>query len=118
MLNEAIERVELMASGDPKWDLSPNDIAALKRVLLEIWPEHTESQLDEAYANGRDWSRVNERNRIADAMDSLAKHADSIAESVASVGISDATSARYYAETLAVRRAYASFAERLRKGEV
>ena len=31
---EQIERLELMAAGDPQWDLSDNDRAAI-RVLLE-----------------------------------------------------------------------------------
>lgn len=31
-----LERVEMMASGDPKWDLSPNDIAALKGIIAEL----------------------------------------------------------------------------------
>lgn len=37
MTHEAqMGRVEMMASGDPKWDLSPNDIAALKYVLQRV----------------------------------------------------------------------------------
>lgn len=35
-LNESLERVQLMASGDPQWDLSDNDQHALKKVLMEI----------------------------------------------------------------------------------
>ncbi len=31
-----LERVEMMASGDPKWDLSPNDVTALKGVIAEL----------------------------------------------------------------------------------
>lgn len=58
------------------------------------------------------------RNRIADAAESLANHGEAIANSVAHVGFADAASAAYYAETLAVVRAYRGFAERLRKGEV
>lgn len=42
--SEQLERVKLMASGDPTWDLSENDIAALKAVLAraEGWddPNH------------------------------------------------------------------------------
>lgn len=26
----------MMASGDPKWDLSPNDVTALKGVIAEL----------------------------------------------------------------------------------
>lgn len=31
--SDVVARVELMASGSDKWDLSPNDCAALKRLL-------------------------------------------------------------------------------------
>lgn len=33
---DQVSRVEQMASGSPTWDLSPNDIAALKAVLGEM----------------------------------------------------------------------------------
>lgn len=33
---ENLERVQMMAEGNPKWDLSPNDRAALKAVLDHI----------------------------------------------------------------------------------
>lgn len=71
-----------------------------------------------AYCYGKSDGIRQERNRIADAAESLAKHGEAIADSVARVGFTDAASAAYYAETLAVVRAYTSFAERLRKGEV
>lgn len=32
----AVERLELMASGDPKWDLSPNDRAAIHYAVQRI----------------------------------------------------------------------------------
>ncbi len=34
-LAEQLDRVGLMAEGDPQWDLSDNDIAALKAVLAD-----------------------------------------------------------------------------------
>lgn len=34
-LKECVERVTLMASGDPTWDLSDNDTYALSRILAE-----------------------------------------------------------------------------------
>lgn len=33
--DEQIARVEMMAAGDNKWDLSDNDLAALRAVLKE-----------------------------------------------------------------------------------
>jgi len=36
MKPEERERLELMASGDAKWDLSPNDIAAIRALLDEV----------------------------------------------------------------------------------
>lgn len=36
MTKDQRDRVELMATGDPKWDLSPKDIEAL-RALLHEW---------------------------------------------------------------------------------
>ena len=36
MKPEERERLELMASGDAKWDLSPNDIAAIRAMLDEL----------------------------------------------------------------------------------
>jgi len=33
---EQLERVQLMASGDHKWDLSDNDMAALRALLDEV----------------------------------------------------------------------------------
>jgi len=36
MKPEERERLELMASGDAKWDLSPNDIAAIRALLDEL----------------------------------------------------------------------------------
>ena len=35
-ISEAIERLELMADGDPQWDLSDNDRAAIRTVLDEL----------------------------------------------------------------------------------
>lgn len=34
--DDQLSRVELMAAGDPTWDLSPNDLAALQAVLAEV----------------------------------------------------------------------------------
>ena len=33
---EKLNRVRLMASGDPTWDLSPNDVEALRYLLTEL----------------------------------------------------------------------------------
>lgn len=33
---EKLDRVRLMAGGDPTWDLSSNDLAALKHVMAEL----------------------------------------------------------------------------------
>lgn len=33
--DDQVSRVELMSTGDPTWDLSPNDLAALKAVLAD-----------------------------------------------------------------------------------
>lgn len=35
-LNECLERVKLMSEGNPTWDLSDNDLHALKATLMEI----------------------------------------------------------------------------------
>lgn len=42
---ECIERVELMASGDPTWDLSENDRRALT-VVLEMYRSQKDSNID------------------------------------------------------------------------
>jgi hypothetical protein len=34
--DDKLARVRLMAKGDPTWDLSPNDLAALKYVLAQL----------------------------------------------------------------------------------
>ena len=33
---KSLERVKLMAGEDPTWDLSPNDIAALHNLIVEV----------------------------------------------------------------------------------
>lgn len=53
-LNECLERVQLMANGDPTWDLSENDRHALTATLMEII--HLREQLHdlrEAISPGR-----------------------------------------------------------------
>ncbi len=46
---EQLSRVQLMASGDPTWDLSENDMAALNAVLDRLGA--VESERD-------DWKRL------------------------------------------------------------
>lgn len=41
-LLECLERVDLMADGDPTWDLSDNDRHALKQVLAQLTRLHDE----------------------------------------------------------------------------
>lgn len=35
MTPDQLSRIEQMASGSPTWDLSPNDLAALRAILAE-----------------------------------------------------------------------------------
>ena len=49
--DEMLDRVRLMADGDPKWDLSDNDVAALKYVLGQAALYHeTAKERDDAIA--------------------------------------------------------------------
>jgi hypothetical protein len=56
--DEQLERVRMMAEGDDTWDLSSNDLAALKAVLsalAAVAAERDEAQSDLARAIDLEW---------------------------------------------------------------
>ena len=57
--DEMLSRVKLMASGDPQWDLSPNDQAAITYVLkkVEDLEAIAEWALSTRKENTDDWMR-------------------------------------------------------------
>lgn len=73
-LEEQIRRVQMMASGDPKWDLSPNDIAALNALLVDR--ERAAKVIEAARA----WREVDENQAPIDIEST--KYLDALADAI------------------------------------